>query len=52
LKMAAFWDIALCSLAEVDRRFRDVYCFHHKGDDGGIFIKRLLKDKPCQIYHK
>jgi hypothetical protein len=26
LKMTAFWDIALCSLIEVDRSFRGVYC--------------------------
>jgi hypothetical protein len=25
----AFWDIASCSLVEVDRRFRDAYCLHH-----------------------
>jgi hypothetical protein len=26
MKMTAFWDIAPCSLTEMDRRFRDVYC--------------------------
>jgi hypothetical protein len=29
LKMAAIRDIALCSLVEVERRFRDVYQLHH-----------------------
>jgi hypothetical protein len=37
LKMAVFWDIAPCSLVEID--FRGVYCSHHQGihrsDDGG-----------------
>jgi hypothetical protein len=30
--MAAFRDIAPCSLAEADRRFRCDYCLHHQGD--------------------
>jgi hypothetical protein len=29
--MAAFWDVATCSLVDVDRRFRRTYCFHHQG---------------------
>jgi hypothetical protein len=29
--MIAFWKKALCSLAEVDRRFSDSYC-HHRQD--------------------
>jgi hypothetical protein len=33
--MTAFWDIALCSLFGVDRRFRGEYCLHHQGDYGG-----------------
>jgi hypothetical protein len=32
LKMTAFWDIAPCSLVEVDR---DVCSHHHQSDDGG-----------------
>jgi hypothetical protein len=41
VKMTAVWDIAPCSLVEVDRRFGSAYCLHHKGfewfieDDGG-----------------
>jgi hypothetical protein len=31
--MKAFWDIAPRSLAEVDRRFRGVYCLRYQGDD-------------------
>jgi hypothetical protein len=34
IKIIAFWDIALCSLVEVDRRFRGAYCLHHRPDDG------------------
>jgi hypothetical protein len=36
MKMMAFWDIALCGLFEVNRRFRGAYCLHHQGDDGGV----------------
>jgi hypothetical protein len=31
-KMTAFWDIAPCSLVEVDRRFSVVYCGRHRGN--------------------
>jgi hypothetical protein len=36
MKMTAFWDIAPCSLVEVDRRSRDAYCLHHEGDISSI----------------
>jgi hypothetical protein len=28
-KIRAIWDVALCSLVGVDRRFRGAYCLHH-----------------------
>jgi hypothetical protein len=31
----ALWDIAPCSLVEVDRRFKGAYCLHYQGDDNG-----------------
>jgi hypothetical protein len=31
-KMAVFWDVALCSLAYIDRRFRGHYCLHNHGE--------------------
>jgi hypothetical protein len=33
IKMVAVWDIAPCSLVEVDQRFGGVYCLHHQGDE-------------------
>jgi hypothetical protein len=33
--MNVFWDIAPCSLAEVDWRFRGSYCVRHQGNDYG-----------------
>jgi hypothetical protein len=35
MKMTAFYNITLCSLAEVDRRFRRAYCLHQQSSDGG-----------------
>jgi hypothetical protein len=31
MEIIALWDIALCSLVEVDRRFGGGYCLHHQG---------------------
>jgi hypothetical protein len=30
-KMDVFWDVALYSLVETDRRFRGAYCIHYQG---------------------
>jgi hypothetical protein len=30
VKTRAFWDVALCSLVEVDHRFEGTYCLHHQ----------------------
>jgi hypothetical protein len=35
MKMTAFWDIALCSLMDIEQHFRGAYCFHHHPDDEG-----------------
>jgi hypothetical protein len=32
MKLRVFWDVAPCSLIEVDWRFRGAYCLHHQGD--------------------
>jgi hypothetical protein len=32
MKMIALWDVAPCSLVEVDRCSRGAYCLHHQGD--------------------
>jgi hypothetical protein len=31
MKMAVFWDVAPCSLVDVDWCFRGAYCLHHQG---------------------
>jgi hypothetical protein len=39
MKMTVFWDIAPCSLVEINLYFRGTYCLHHQSDhrpdDGG-----------------
>jgi hypothetical protein len=32
MNMRAFWNVALCSLVEVDRCFGCAYCFNHDGN--------------------
>jgi hypothetical protein len=39
MKMAAFWVTALCSLVEVDRRFRGAYCLHRQGGQTSIIAR-------------
>jgi hypothetical protein len=39
----AFWDIALCSLVEVDQRFRVAYWPYHLGDGHLDDEDRLLQ---------
>jgi hypothetical protein len=31
--MATFWDLAPCSIVEVDRRFRGAYYLRYQGDE-------------------
>jgi hypothetical protein len=51
MKMAVFWDVAPCSLIDIDRRFRGAYCHHHQGlilhgatsQKTVIFITQMIK---------
>jgi hypothetical protein len=38
MKMIAFWDIALCSLAEAGRRFRGA---HRPNDEGSTNLRNI-----------
>jgi hypothetical protein len=60
MKMTVFWDVALCSLVEIDRRFRGAYCLHHQDDrhyEGGS-VKRsntgckVPEDSHLQAFHR
>jgi hypothetical protein len=39
---SVFWDVAPCSLVEVYRRFRGVYCLHHQGDHHIEFVDDII----------
>jgi hypothetical protein len=47
MKMAVFWVVVPCSLAEVSRRFRGTCCLHHQGDRGaaarGLLITLMME---------
>jgi hypothetical protein len=40
MKSSALWVIAPCSLVEVERRFKGVYCLHCQDDDEGSVKRR------------
>jgi hypothetical protein len=54
LKMIVFWDVAPCSLVDIDWRFRGVYCLHHRyrpGDGGSKHlwnVGQFLRDCTAQ----
>jgi hypothetical protein len=31
--MSVYYDVALCSLADIDQHFRGAYCLQHQGDE-------------------
>jgi hypothetical protein len=35
MKMAIIWDVAPCSLVDIDLCFGGAYCLHHQGSDSG-----------------
>jgi hypothetical protein len=53
MKITGLWDIALCNLVEVDRRFRVVYCLHHhRPDDGGsthVYMSAVSQRLPSSV---
>jgi hypothetical protein len=47
MKMTFFWDVAPCSLEDVDRHFRGPYCLHYQGD---LFLTLLFRMSWCSNY--
>jgi hypothetical protein len=39
LRLERFLDKAPCSLVEVDRRFREGYCLHHRSEVLNVHLK-------------
>jgi hypothetical protein len=33
MKVTVVWDVAPCSLVDIDLRFRGAYCLHHQGNE-------------------
>jgi hypothetical protein len=55
-KMAAYWDVAPCSLVDIDQHFRGAFFFLHQGDDSLFSIYQtaqcnIRKDSHLCIYH-
>jgi hypothetical protein len=48
MKMAAFWDVAPCSLVWVDRRFRGAYCPYQQG--GGAISQKAVICKGRKVW--
>jgi hypothetical protein len=49
-KIKASWDTAMCSLVEVDRRFRGTYCIHHQGDKS-VYINETTRHYIPEDWH-
>jgi hypothetical protein len=43
-KIALFWDVAPCSVVEIDRRFRDAYCLYHHRHVDPSTIKAMMME--------
>jgi hypothetical protein len=46
MKMVIFWDVAACSLVDIDRRFRGAYCLHHRPEDRRQASPKLFFTPP------
>jgi hypothetical protein len=51
LKMTVFWDVAKCSLVEIDRRFRGAYYLSHQGATSQKTVVLLLATVRTLKYH-
>jgi hypothetical protein len=49
MKMFVFWDVAPCSLVEIDRRFRGAYCLHNQGRFYQITRRSIPEDSHLRI---
>jgi hypothetical protein len=58
--VTVFWDIAPCSLVEVDRRLRGAYFFHHQGlmmeaastSETSVYFKEAASTSETSVYFK
>jgi hypothetical protein len=40
--MSVLWDVASCSLVEIDRRFRGIYCLHHRPEEEKLCFSETI----------
>jgi hypothetical protein len=53
MKTAVFWVVTTCSLAEIDRSFRDAYSLYRQGDnDANALMKEaaVTFETPVHVY--
>jgi hypothetical protein len=51
MKMSVIWDVAPCSLAEIDLAFKGVYYVHYQGDRSlnlGQFLPDYTRQHPIR----
>jgi hypothetical protein len=51
MKIKAYWDVAPCSLVEVDRRFSSVYCLHHQGHNSSPLMMEAIWTSEALAYY-
>jgi hypothetical protein len=51
MNIRAFWDVAPCSLAGVDRIFRGAYCPHHQSDSSfTVLMMGAVRTSERSVY--
>jgi hypothetical protein len=46
--VTVFWDVSLCSMVDIYRRFKDAFFFHHEGDDFYLTTRRSSNFHTCR----
>jgi hypothetical protein len=52
IKMTAFWNIAPCSLIEVNRCFRGLYRFHYLGDEYALMMEAVCTSETSVYFNE
>jgi hypothetical protein len=42
MKVDVFWDVASCSLVDIDRHYRRAYCLRHQGNEMLVNIYQTI----------
>jgi hypothetical protein len=52
LKMTAFWDVATCSLTELDRHSRGAYCLYHQTDYMALMMEAVRTSETSVYFYE